>query len=146
MVIFAGKVLNFSLSTFYQRMKILLIEDDTDDVELLQEALKNQHVPFEMDVINDGSKAVNHFGSSSEAPGIIILDFNLPKIHGREVLLTIKSRPLFKDIPVLILTTSSSKEDIAYSYKHGADKYLMKPSSIEHIKEMVETIVSMAKN
>jgi DNA-binding response OmpR family regulator len=125
-------------------MRILLIEDDADDIELLQEALKNHAIAFEMDVIKDGKMALDHFRSSSVAPEIIILDLNLPKVHGRELIVEIKTVQTFKDIPLLILTTSSAKEDIEYSYKHGADKYLIKPSTIEKIRETVSIIVQLS--
>ena len=125
-------------------MRILLIEDDSDDIELLQEALKNHAIAFEMEVIKDGKTALDHFRSSLFAPEIIILDLNLPKVHGRELIVEIKAVETFKSIPLLILTTSSAKEDMDYAYKHGADKYLIKPSTIEKIRETVRTIVLLS--
>jgi len=124
-------------------MKILLIEDDPDDVELLQDALTKHEVLYQMDVVKDGNAAINHFKTSNNYPDVIILDFNLPKVHGREVILTIKSTSSFNSIPLLILTTSSAKEDIDYSYQHGADKYLLKPINLEQIKKTVDTIVAL---
>lgn len=124
-------------------MRILLIEDDADDIELLQEALKNHAIAFDMDVIKDGKLALDHFRAGSMAPEIIILDLNLPKVHGRELIVEIKAAQTFKNIPLLILTTSSAKEDVEYAYKHGADKYLIKPSTIEKIRETVNTIVQL---
>jgi len=124
-------------------MRILLIEDDADDIELLQEALKNHAIAFEMDVIKDGKMALDHFRSSLAAPEIIILDLNLPKVHGRELIVEIKAVQTFKHIPLLILTTSSAKEDVEYAYKNGADKYLIKPSTIEKIRETVSIIVQL---
>jgi len=124
-------------------MRILLIEDDADDIELLQEALKNHAIAFDMEVIKDGKKALDHFRSSSVAPEIIILDLNLPKVHGRELIVEIKTGQTFKHIPLLILTTSSAKEDVEYAYKNGADKYLIKPSTIEKIRETVSIIVQL---
>ncbi|MDR3681498.1 MAG: response regulator [Flavipsychrobacter sp.] len=126
-------------------MKIFLIEDDTDDVELLEEALKANKIIYEIDVAKDGSAAVEYVKSGKVNPDVIVLDFNLPKIHGRDVLIEIKSVSAFKNIPLLILTTSSAKEDIEYSYKHGANKYLIKPTSIKQIKETVDVIVELAK-
>jgi DNA-binding response OmpR family regulator len=124
-------------------MKILLIEDDPDDVELLEEALTKYEVLYKMDVVRDGNAAINHIKTSTHYPDVIILDFNLPKVHGREVILTIKSTSTFNRIPLLILTTSSAKEDIDYSYQHGADKYLLKPINLEQIKTTVDTIVAL---
>src|SRR5215203_978778 len=108
-------------------MKILLIEDDLDDIELLHEALSSRNIPYTMETINDGGKAILYIRNCQECPDIIILDFNLPKVHGRQIILEIKSVDSFKDIPLLVLTTSSAKEDIDYAYENGADKYLVKP-------------------
>jgi len=125
-------------------MKILLIEDDPDDVELLQDALARHGVLYQMEVIKDGNAAIKYFKTSEVYPEIIILDLNLPKVHGRDVIVEIKSGSLFQNIPLLILTTSSSKHDMEHSYKYGADKYLLKPVTLEQIKETVEAIVALA--
>ncbi len=126
-------------------MKILLIEDDLDDIELLQEALATRHVAFTMETIRDGAEAITFIRNSQECPDLIILDLNLPKVHGREIILQINSMDLFKSTPLLILTTSSAQEDINYAYANGADKYLLKPTDIQMINEMVDTIVTLAK-
>ncbi len=120
-----------------------MIEDDLDDIEFLQEAFKNQGIEFDMDIANDGSAAVNHIRAARQYPDIIILDLNLPKIHGREIILEIKSSPSFQLLPLLILTTSSAREDMEYAYRHGADKYLIKPTTLEQIRETVNTILSL---
>ena len=125
-------------------MKILLIEDDADDIELLQESLHSDGVTFTMDIVIDGSAAVDYVRSCTDCPDIIILDFNLPKVHGREVIKEIKSVAIFKNIPLLILTTSSAKEDIEYAYSHGADKYLVKPATVEQMRETVAVIVALS--
>jgi len=124
-------------------MKILLIEDDHDDIELLEGALADNGVLYSIAIIHDGKAAVEYIKNCMESPDIIVLDYNLPKIHGREVLKEIKSADKFKNLPLLILTTSSSKDDIEYAYKYGADKYLIKPISTEGIKEMANVIVSL---
>ena len=126
-------------------MRILLIEDDLDDIELLQEALRSGGVLYEMEIINDGSDAVNYLRDNEQGPDIIILDFNLPKVHGREVILEIKSIPAFREVPLLILSTSSSKEDIEFSYRNGADKYIIKPSNMEQINKIVDSIVQLCQ-
>ena len=126
-------------------MKILLIEDDLDDIELLQEALLSRNISFSIHSINDGAKAMEYIRICSDCPDIIILDFNLPKVHGREIIREIKSLTALKNIPLMILTTSSAKEDIAYAYEQGADQYLVKPTDIKEINEMVEAIVTLAQ-
>jgi len=126
-------------------IKILLIEDDLDDVELLEDALQDNGISFEAEKINDGAAAIDYIRTCNNCPDLIILDFNLPKVHGRQIILEIKSISSFKDIPLLILTTSSAKEDVEYAYKNGADKYIIKPSTLDQIKEMVGEIVRLAE-
>ena len=126
-------------------MKIFLIEDDLDDVELLEDALQTHNVDYELDIAKDGSAAIAYIRNCEKVPDIIVLDFNLPKIHGKEVLIEIKSAASFKNIPLLILTTSSAKEDIEYSYKHGANKYLIKPTSIQQIRDTIDVIRELTK-
>ncbi|MES1219008.1 MAG: response regulator [Bacteroidota bacterium] len=125
------------------KIKIFLIEDDLDDIEILEYALNKQGVLYEMIYVNDGSAAIDFINSIKQIPDIIILDMNLPKVHGRDVIPVIKASPVFKKIPLVILTTSSAKEDMEYSYKNGADKYLIKPTSVEQIEENVKIIVGL---
>ncbi|HSF45823.1 MAG TPA: response regulator [Chitinophagaceae bacterium] len=126
-------------------MKILLIEDDLDDIELLQDALTSRNVQYKIQTIKDGEDAIEYIRGNQDLPDIIILDFNLPKVHGREVILEVKSDHSFRDVPLLILTTSSAKEDIAYAYAHGADQYIVKPTSVEKMNEMVDSIVELSR-
>ena len=72
------------------------------------------------------------------------MDFNLPKVHGRDILKQIKQTDDFKNIPLVILTTSSSQDDITYSYKEGANRYLIKPTTIVGIKAVVDVIKELA--
>src|SRR5579871_4334033 len=85
---------------------ILLIEDDGDDIELLEDALRTNGVHHKLLTLNDGNAALEHIASGTAHPDIIILDFNLPKVHGREVVLGIKSSD-WANIPLVVLTTSS---------------------------------------
>ena len=125
-------------------MNIFLIEDDLDDIELLEEALKKFNVSYSLNYVNDGSAAIDYIHSPENIPDIIVLDMNLPKVHGRDVILKIKSSDKFKNIPLLILTTSSAKEDMDYSYKNGADKYLIKPGTMDEIKKTIDIIINLA--
>lgn len=126
-------------------LRIVLIEDDADDVELLQESLDSHNIENTLTVIKDGSAAVQFCETAPFLPDIIIMDFNLPRVHGREVINKIRCNQKFAQVPILILSTSSSKEDISYAYDVGADKYLVKPATIEAIQETVKTIVELAK-
>jgi DNA-binding response OmpR family regulator len=123
-------------------MQIFLIEDDIDDIELLQEALRG--ISHDMHIANDGDAALELLKTGTIAPDIIILDLNLPKIHGREVLLEIKSLDTYHRTPLVILTTSSATEDISYAYENGANKYLIKPHTADELKAIVKTILEVA--
>jgi DNA-binding response OmpR family regulator len=125
-------------------MNILLIEDDLDDIELLQDALTSRNLQYKIQTIKDGEDAIEYIRAGQELPDIIILDLNLPKVHGREIILHVKTVRLFKDLPLLILTTSSAKEDMAYAFAHGADEYIVKPTSVEKMNEMVDSIVKLS--
>ena len=125
-------------------IRILLVEDDLDDVELLQDALTDNGVDYKMDVVYDGSEAIDYISDNAYCPDIIVLDFNLPKVHGRDVILAIKNSTSYKNVPLLILTTSSAKEDMDYAYKNGADKYLIKPNTVKAIKDVCDTILKLA--
>jgi DNA-binding response OmpR family regulator len=125
-------------------MNILLIEDDLDDIELLQDALTSRNLQYKIQTIKDGEDAIEYIRAGQEIPDIIILDLNLPKVHGKQVILHVKTVRLFKDLPLLILTTSSSKEDMAYAFAHGADEYIVKPTSVEKMNEMVDSIVKLS--
>jgi len=124
-----------------KNIRILLIEDDSDDVELLQDALKDHNVTYVMQVINDGGLVLPYIQSCSKPPDIVVLDFNLPKVHGKELLKLFKSHEAFAQIPVVILTTSSSKDDIDFSMTNGATEFITKPTSLKEINKMVTTII-----
>jgi len=123
-------------------MQIFLIEDDLDDIELLQDALAG--ISHDLYIANDGDAAIDLIKSGSIVPDIIILDLNLPKIHGREVLLEIKSFDAYRHIPLVVLTTSSANEDITYAYENGANKYMIKPNTGDELKEIVKAILQLA--
>lgn len=125
-------------------IKILLIEDDPDDVELLQDSLNDNKISYEMNVINDGALVLDYLRSTPQSPDIIILDLNLPRVHGKDIIKEIKIQTTFKNTPLLILTTSSAKEDIEFSYEHGANKFLRKPTTVESFRLTIATILELA--
>lgn len=126
------------------KFKILLIEDDADDIELLEEALMDNEIAHDLDIIMQGDKVMPHLNSSSGLPHIIILDFNIPKLHGKEILHLIKSSERFNKIPLIVLTTSAAKEDMDYALKLGAAHFITKPTSIADFNTTVQTIVHTA--
>lgn len=127
------------------KIKILLIEDDLDDIELLQDACVTHGVSCIIEDVNDGSEALEYIHLNKGTPDIIILDMNLPKIHGRDIIPAIRNSKNFAHIPLLILTTSSSADDIDYAYKNGASKYMKKPATVEEIRQTVKTITELAE-
>jgi CheY-like chemotaxis protein len=125
-------------------INILLVEDDQDDIDLMQDTLRDNEVEFVMEIIKQGDKVIPYLEMCKNFPDIILLDLNLPKMHGREILERIKSAPDFKNIPVAILTTSSSREDIQFCLKAGANAFLTKPSTVDGFNETVSSILELA--
>ncbi len=126
-------------------VEILLIEDNSGDVRLTIEALKEQQISNNLHVVNDGEEALaflRNEGAYAGAPRphLIFLDLNLPKRHGLEILAQIKTDEKFKSIPVIVLTTSKSDEDIAKSYDLHANCYIIKPSDFERFVEIIHSI------
>lgn len=125
--------------------KILLVEDNPGDAELAREALNNSKFMNELFVVDDGEKALdflNQRGRYEDAPrpDIILLDLNLPKKDGREVLAEIKADDRLKTIPVVVLTTSKADEDIAKSYRLHANCYITKPLDLKQFFQVVRNI------
>ena len=126
-------------------IEILLVEDSRGDVRLTQEALKEAKVANNLSVVDDGEKAlrfVRKEGEYAEAPrpDLILLDLNLPRKDGREVLEEIKSDPELRAIPVVILTTSRAEEDVLRAYNLYANCYITKPIDFGQFMEVVRTI------
>jgi CheY-like chemotaxis protein len=126
-------------------LRILLREDDNDDIELIQDALQENNISHQLHIIKDGGEVAGYLETSKDVPDIIVMDFNLPKVHGRDILKHIKRTDHFKNIPLVILTTSSSQDDIDYSYKEGANRYLIKPTTTSGIRGVVQVIQELAR-
>lgn len=123
------------------RLHVLLIEDNPGDVLLTQEAFHEAGVQASLSVAMDGQEALAFLEQNRlSLPDLILLDLNLPKWSGKEVLQKIKTHPDLKKIPVIILTTSKSDQDILESYQLYANCYLLKPLAFEHFLDMVEKI------
>ncbi len=126
-------------------IRILLVEDSLADVELTLEALEDAKLANEVHVVRDGAEALNYLhqrdGHESAArPDLVILDLNLPKRSGQEVLSDLKADPHLRRIPVAILTTSAAEADVMRSYDLGANCYLTKPVDVDQFVRVVQTI------
>lgn len=125
-------------------LSILLVEDDPDDIELMHDALRDNNIRFNLATIKQGDAVLAYLEKTTEQPDVIVLDLNLPKMHGREVLKGIKANPQTSNIPVIILTTSSAKKEMEYCIQQGASRYLIKPVTMQGFSETVHSIVNAA--
>ena len=127
-----------------QQIHILLVDDNEGDILLTREALEEARIINKVSIAYDGLEAIRFLKSlpsfSSSMPDLILLDINLPKMDGTEVLSIIKSDPDLKRIPVIMLTTSSSEKDILASYDNYANCYITKPVDLERFMDVVRTI------
>jgi two-component system, chemotaxis family, response regulator Rcp1 len=127
-----------------QQIHILLVDDNEGDILLTREALEEARIINRISIAYDGMEAIRFLKSqpsfSSSMPDLILLDINLPKMDGTEVLSIIKSDPDLKRIPVIMLTTSSSEKDILASYDNYANCYITKPVDLEKFMDVVRTI------
>lgn len=129
-------------------IKILLVEDNPDDVELALHALRMHNLANDIEVARDGAEALDYiFRTGSYAdrpleplPRLILLDLKLPKIGGLEVLERVKSDPRTRSIPVVILTSSRQERDIVESYQLGVNSYITKPVDFEQFIQAVYTL------
>lgn len=126
-------------------IEVLLVEDSPGDVRLTQEAFRHANRAIQLHVVSDGVEAVaflNQKGTyaASPRPDLILLDLNLPRMDGREVLSRIKADDSLKSIPTVILTTSDAEADIATSYQLQANCYLSKPVQLEAFESLVRSI------
>lgn len=125
--------------------QILLVEDNAADIRLTQEALRDAKVLNELHVVRDGVEALDFLHArgayeSAPRPDLVILDLNLPKKDGKEVLADIKADATLRTIPVAVLTTSSQEVDILQSYDLGANCYLTKPVDLDQFLRLVQSI------
>lgn len=127
---------------------ILMADDDEDDVLLTQKALQKGKLLNELYSVRDGEELLEYLfrrGEYSDAtraprPGLILLDLNMPRKDGREALKEIKSQPEFKDIPIVVFTTSKAEEDIYRSYKLGVNSFITKPVTFEKLIEVMQML------
>jgi two-component system, chemotaxis family, response regulator Rcp1 len=134
-----------SIGTGAATFEVLLVEDSPGDVRLTREALRDAKVHINLHVAPDGIEAMAFLKregehASAPRPDLILLDLNLPRKDGREVLEEIKENPALKSIPVVILTTSASDEDVLRSYQLHANCYIAKPVDLEGFLKVIKSI------
>jgi chemotaxis family two-component system response regulator Rcp1 len=125
-------------------VKILLVDDSPSDIRLMRESFRDSLLIVNPIVATDGVEAIEYLEKCKSGnfalPDIILLDLNLPRMSGREVLALIKRDPQLKQIPVLVMTTSSSESDIAFAYDWNANCYIRKPSDLIEYEKVVRAI------
>jgi CheY-like chemotaxis protein len=136
-----------SYSQSEQKVRILIIDDDADDRYLMQTAFAENNIQCEIQFVEDGSEVFDFLyrqgkykDVGGELPNLILLDLNMPKKDGRQVLLEIKRSPQFQHIPVIIFTTSKSPDDVRQIYINGANSFVNKPSSFDKLLEVTRNI------
>jgi two-component system, chemotaxis family, response regulator Rcp1 len=127
---------------------ILLVEDNPADIVITERALRESAIPAELIVVRDGQEAVDYLlrqgahacSSGWRRPDLVLLDLNLPRLTGRQVLQRIRASERLRPVPVVVLTTSHSEEDVVDAYAAGANTYIEKPSDFGRFVEVLQTI------
>ena len=119
--------------------RILLVEDSQADAILIEEALRQVSIEDEIECVTDGERALARLRAGPK-PGLMLLDLNLPRMDGRAVLAEVKSDPDLREIPVIVLTTSSAPADIAFAYENHANSYVRKPLGLDALVEAAQAI------
>lgn len=126
---------------------ILLADDDADDRMLAEDALRESRLANRLYMVTDGEEVLEflrregrHAGSQTPRPGVILLDLNMPRKDGREVLRELKSDPDLRQIPVIVLTTSKDEADVFLSYDQGVNSYITKPVTFAGLVEVMNAM------
>ena len=120
---------------------ILLVEDDAADAMLIEEALLQRGAARTITVVQDGIAALEHLRDPElPRPDVIVLDLNMPRMNGRELLAVLKADPELKVVPVVVLSTSNSPEDVSGAYRRHANAYITKPVNLDEFINAVQSI------
>ena len=128
-----------------RQLTILLVEDNPRDVRLTQRAFTQASLPHDLRVVRDGDEALAYLlregpykePQTSPRPDVILLDINLPRMNGHEVLKRLKEDPRFRQMPIIVLTTSGRPDDVRLAYEAGANAYLLKPVEFTRFTEIM---------
>jgi CheY-like chemotaxis protein len=121
-------------------MRILLVEDLTSDALLLREALRDAGLEHELEVAADGEEAMRMLYQEGPLPQLVLLDLNLPKRSGQQILEDIRADPRLEHLPVVVLSTSNAPKDISFAYEHRANAYVRKPNGFEALSAVARAI------
>ncbi len=129
----------------HQPIHVLLVEDNPGDADLTRETLETSKIRITISVVVDGTEALAYLlrrapYTAAQQPDLILLDLNLPKMGGREVLAEIKRHPGLRAIPVVVLTSSDAEQDISKSYELGANCYVTKPVGLDAFQNIVRSV------
>ena len=128
-----------------KRIQILLVEDNPDDVLLTAEVVRETRIPSDLHVAMDGEEAMDFFHrrdpfADAPVPDLVLLDLNLPKKDGRQVLVELKADPRLRRIPVIVLTTSAAAPDVLHAYDTHVNAYVRKPVGYAALLDVVRSI------
>lgn len=121
-------------------MRILLVEDISADAILLREALQDAGLGSDLQLARDGREALDILHSGAPLPQLVLLDLNLPRVSGQQVLDNIREDPRLASLPVVVLSTSNSPADVAFAYGHRANAYVRKPNGFEALSVVARAI------
>lgn len=133
-----------------RRIRILVADDDQDDCLLTREAFAESHIATELDFVHDGEQLLSYLlhrppfddAKKYPLPGLILMDLNMPRMDGREALKEIKQHPQLRCIPVIVLSTSCSEQDVLCSYQCGANSFITKPVTFSGLVDMANRLGS----
>jgi len=136
---------NDPLNANVDPVRILLVEDDPGDVLITREALEQSKLIHHLDVVSNGEEALSYLRkegdySGSTTPHLVLLDLNLPRMGGREVLAEVKNDPALGHIPIIVLTTSEAETDVLSTYQLHANAFITKPVDFNRFHEVVRSI------
>ena len=121
--------------------RIVFADDDADDRLLVQEAFEENNAAYKLDLVEDGIGLMAYLDNNETNPSLILLDINMPRKDGTQVLAEIKSNVRWRHIPVIMFTTSKSPEDVRKCYDLGANSFIVKPSSFQDLLNVTDIIV-----
>ena len=116
--------------------RILLVDDSDDDIFLVREAFKESGVAHRIDAISDGEQALNFLREDGNRPDVVLLDINMPRFSGFDVLEWVQSDPQLREIPIVMLTTSEQPEDVRRATEGGARDYFRKPVEFRQLRDL----------